>query len=296
VTAIENVTVVIRSCGERTTGACRALVETIFSPECVHAIQERPFALAVRRTFELGLDAARPWTLAIDADILVRPDALRAFVARADAAPPRCFELQGRILDLPFGGPRPAGPHLFRTALLDRARAHAAEGEARLRPEGHVIEQMAAEGFPFLEGDSVLGLHDYEQQHTDLFRKAAVHAHKHRDPMRILEPMWRRLARKDPDFRALRLGLDAGRRARSVRVDAGGFEMAQRLLEEAGLRPKAPLAPDAWSGERVGAVIDAHQPEREYQRWWEWQYGEPRPPTLAERTRAFVRRRLVSEG
>ena len=292
-TPIDHVTVVVRSCGERTSEACIALLKSVFAPETICEIRERPFSLALSCSFEIGLDAGRPWTLAVDADILVRPDALRAFVAAAAEAPPETFELQDRILDLPFGGERPAGPHLFRTLLLARALAHTGGGEARLRPEGHVIERMASAGFPCLEGDSVLGLHDYDQQHRDLFRKAAVHAHKHDGPMRILEPMWRRLGRKDPDYRALRLGLEAGRRAESVRIDVRDFEDADRALADAGIEPKPPIEAGAWTAQRVAAVIDAHQPEREYLRWWDWQYGEPRPPTWAERARATLRRRLA---
>ena len=267
---LDDVSVVIRGAGERTLALCRRLLEDVFPPDHMQAIALCPFAAAVRRTCELGSDAGRTWTLAVDADVLVHADALRAFIGRAERAPRRVFQLQGRILDKPFGGPRDGGPHLFRTEHLALALRFAGGGGAAARPEFHMLRSMAARGHPWLQGEDVLGLHDYEQLYCDLHRKARAHAHKHRAAIPWLEPMWLRLARVDPDYRLLFLGLEAGRRDSAPLVDARDFPEIDALLEAEGLKEKAPLTADALDARGVAAVIDAHRTPPEFREWERW--------------------------
>ena len=66
---VQDMTFVIRSAGERTLPACQALVRELVgraggNPDRqVVVIAERPFAAAVRRTFEIGLEVPRAWVV-----------------------------------------------------------------------------------------------------------------------------------------------------------------------------------------------------------------------------------------
>jgi hypothetical protein len=268
---LDDVTVVVRSAGERTLAVCRRLLEEVFPADRVHVIAERPFAAAVRRTCEIGSEAGRSWTLAVDADVLVRADALRDFVTRARRAPERVFELQGRILDKPFGGPRDGGPHLYRSELLALALRFTAGEVSSARPEFHLLRCMASRGYPWLQGEDVLGIHDFEQFHRDLHRKARAHARKHRAAIPLLRTMWLRLARRDPDYRALLLGLEAGRSAGGDLGDAVDLSAEiDALLEAEGLEEKGPLGAEAVGAVQVAAAIDGFHPEPEFHAWQAW--------------------------
>ena len=260
---------VIRSVGERTTACCQRRVEREIAPAQVHLIEEKPFVSAVRKTFELGWSSGRRWTLALDADILLRTGAVQSLLARAQQEDPSVFEVQGRILDKVYGGPRDGGPHLFRTDLIPRA-LEAMDGAGEdLRPETFVIRQMESQGHPWSQYGEVLGLHDYEQFHVDLYRKAFLHAHKHRYDVRMLRPMWQRLGREDPDYRSLLLGLEDGRLSGAsvyakLCEDRAGIV---RRLAEKNIDEKPPMGSEQAAGCCVDRLIDEHVPEPEYEAW-----------------------------
>ena len=255
---MRGVTVVVRAAGERTAEQCRRLLERQVSADQLVAIAERPFTQAVRRTFEIGLEHGRPWTLAIDADVLLRDGAVADLVALGEAADPATFEVQGLVLDKLFGTHRGAGNHLFRTELIPLALGLIPpEGRSR-RPETFMLNRMRERGHGWRQASTVVGLHDFEQYFRDVYRKSFVHARKHRSRARFFERFWAEKARAgDTDFEVALWGLRAGAAYQGpLQLDVNRFPSdLTPLLGMRGWSEKHTLAPDAYAPNRVAALL-----------------------------------------
>lgn len=197
-TSFDDIGVVVRECGERTADVCCALLTEVLAGVQVHRVSGRPFALTLHHALKLGVDLNRPWTLCVDADVLASP-ALVEFIAEARALPRDIFAAQALIVDKLLPTRRPAGNHLYRTGLIPLALSQI-PNEDVLRPETEMIQRMRGLGHGFYQSRRVVGLHDYEQNHVDLFAKAYLHSHKHRLLKDEFLPIWRVLANTDPDF------------------------------------------------------------------------------------------------
>lgn len=258
------VTVVIRSCGERTSEFCQHLVEQQVSSQHVHLIEIAPFSDALVRTFEIGLDAGRAWTAAVDADVLVHPHAISTLMKAAERIDPRVFEFQANIFDKLFQGPRSGGIHLYRTELLAKALPYAQRREVVHRPEFHVIQQMETRGYPQQLFDFVVGLHDFEQYLCDYYRKGFVHAQKHADLLTFLEPMWSRLAVTDIDFQFVLTGMRAGLAAGGVATtNKQHFDGMGNEIEH----EKTPITAAEFDSLSVENELAQLEPAREFVEW-----------------------------
>jgi len=233
---------VIRSVGERTEAVCRRLVEAQLGIEAI-VIHETPFERALERGFEIGAGSGRAWLLAIDADHLVRPNALRALFASAEAS--SAWHLQGRFICKFYRAERDGGPRLYRTAMLPEALSVLPIIGEQLRPESRTVKRMAARGHETAKVPVVTCLHDHEQWYADIFRKGALHAVKFPGWRHTLVPLWERLAGIDLDFAVLLAGWRSG--LRSSLTDASAIaEHARAALGRLNLHEKAPLAAD-WN-------------------------------------------------
>jgi len=201
-----DVTIVVRECGERTAELCVWLLQQTFPEHEIHRVSARPFSETLRLSLEKGKAEGRPWTLCIDADVLVLPE-LTELLAEAETMPTDVFEIQGLVIDKLMTAPRAAGNHLYRTDLIPRALPLIAAGQG-LRPETEMIEAMASEGFPNRQSVIVVGLHDFEQSYRDIYAKAFLHGHKHRFLLPLYRPLWKLLARSDADYRVALAALD----------------------------------------------------------------------------------------
>ena len=262
-------TVIIRSSGERTLALCRHLIETQVPEENIIVITESPFSRAVKCTFELGMERDLPWTLAIDADVLVADGGIAQLLEIAGKVGDDIFEVQGEILDKLFGGPKPGGPHLFRTSFLNKAITLMPIEGVSMRPEAFVMKQMASQGYPWKQADVVLGLHDYEQYFCDIYRKAFVHTRKHGHLVPYFEDLWRRLAEKDADFHVALWGLRAGRIYNGdIELDVSCFSQEiQTLLQLRSLKEKGDLPSTVLSPSEINHLIDTFTTTKEY-----WSY------------------------
>ncbi|PKO72738.1 MAG: hypothetical protein CVU20_01560 [Betaproteobacteria bacterium HGW-Betaproteobacteria-14] len=251
-----DVTVIVRECGERTADACVALLQRRFPGQDIHRVSDRPFSATLRRSLEKGLAEGRPWTLCIDADVLVLPE-LADLLEAANDAPAEVFELQGLVFDKLMTAPRAAGNHLYRTSLIARALPLIPAGHS-LRPESDMVEAMAAQGFPNRQSATLIGLHDFEQSFRDLHAKAFLHGHKHRFLLPLYRPLWQMLAPIDDDFRVALAALDAAQAeddapsiSRDFRAGSAEAAAARLALRE---KPVLDIVPDAatlraWTGQ-----------------------------------------------
>lgn len=237
---MKNITVILRSAGERTEEAAMSLLRD-FAGE-VHLVKTAPFSMAVKECFETGIKDAKEWTLVIDADVLINPSGLAELVELSCGLSDDVFCVQGLVFDKLFSVYRPAGNHLYRTSLLAEASRYIDHGAGILRPESHVIDAMTRAGCIFIQTDKKIGLHDFEQSSSDIAKKAFLHGMKHAHLSDILLKFWGNS--NDPDFRTAREFFIRGMEYKgALRVDsediaAAAFEGGVSLDE------KPPYSPD----------------------------------------------------
>lgn len=302
-TRASGVFVIVRAAGERTEAAARALAAAQVGEDKVALIREVPFAAAVRRGFEIGVEAGEPWTLCLDADVLLRPGAIEALRRAGEAAleeEPALFEVEGDVADKLFGQLRQAGQHLYRTALLPKALEEVRFDAKRSRPEATVKDDMERLGHPSARLDVLTGLHDFEQSYADLFRKVFVHTRKHARYMAYASRYWRRLGAQDDDYRFMFVAMQAAsaindfaglagmNHGEKVSIDKRGFsEDVTALLRPMGLDEKPPLRDGDVTGAAVEAALAAFEVSPEYLRSVQWR--ETMPPgaswTIGRRVR-----------
>jgi hypothetical protein len=207
----DRLSVIIRSAGERTESLCKELVlETGLQERNITVIKENPFSRALYASYETGIALDRPWTLCLDADVLVLADSIHEMICFAEKQHPSVFEIQGLILDKFFGGPRQAGFHLYRTSLLSQAIKLIPLTHETIRPEHYTLDAMKGRGFPWKRMDYLVGIHDFEQYYADIFRKTFAQAHKHQEYAEIFLTYWPRQGINDFDYKVAVKGLMAG--------------------------------------------------------------------------------------
>jgi hypothetical protein len=207
----QKVTVVIRSVGERTEQLCQELILAQGIPtENLFIIREAPFSAALHKSFEIGIANGLPWTLCNDADVLLRPGSINKMLSIAETHDQAILEFQGLVIDKFFGGPRPGGPHLYRTNLIIKAMEHFEVARGKLRPESVLLNTMKSKGYPWLSLPEVFGLHDSFQYYKDIYRKCFVFAHKNQALRDLFLSIWSMQIPHDRDFQVAFMGFAAG--------------------------------------------------------------------------------------
>lgn len=177
---MDNITVIIRSSGERTVDCCYEIACNQVGFDNVYKINEVPFSKAVKKTFEIGLEKNKEWTLAIDADIILAENAIQNMIQSASKIGDKLYIYQGYVIDQIFGTAREGGPHLYKTAHLSDAIDALKRTENTMRPESETYKILANEKSAIKYVDNVIyGIHDFEQYLEDYYRKAFFHAKKH---------------------------------------------------------------------------------------------------------------------
>ena len=109
---IKDITVVIRSAGERTLDLCHSLVSEQVEEQNIFIIKEKPFSKAVLKNFEIGIENGHKYTLAIDADILLYNKSIELLVKNFSNLTEDYFVYQGLVYDKFFNKFRGGGPHI----------------------------------------------------------------------------------------------------------------------------------------------------------------------------------------
>ena len=263
---------IVRSVGERTTKVCTELFQTAGRGESVEIIHIAPFVEAVRRTWQAGRRSGRPWTVCVDADVLVRPERVRELLAVGLASPPSVFSVQGLILDKLIPTVRPSGVRLYRNAFSVEAQEHIPRVTEHPRPETLTNERLQQQGYQLAQTDLVCGLHDFEQDYDDLYRTGFVHAHKHGTLGTPMWENWTRRARHDRDIAATLLGAQAAAKfSDPLRIDLHyGAEYRSMDLKRNGFLPKPFLeniTADWVEKQITRAEIDADLQQLRYPAW-----------------------------
>ncbi len=239
-----NVTVIIRSVGERTESLCYERLKAQISEKNIHIVRETPFTEAVRKTFQIGMQENRKWTFAIDADVVILPDAIEKLVAFAETAKYDVFLVIGPVIDKFLESPRAVGYHFYRTQWITHATAFIPDPQLAIRPETHVRDRMKEKGFSYIKADFILGHHDFEQYYRDIYRKCFIHSKKHYKEVLKVLPKWNEMAGTDPDYRVAIAGFNDGIKyqgAVSIDIYAPFMAMFDDMIKKMSLSEKKRL-------------------------------------------------------
>lgn len=234
--------VVIRAVCERTLDVCKQQVLSQLPESAVYIVIDQPFEVTLHRCYEVGIKSNAQWMITVDADVLLTSSSIQGLISAAQAMPENYIQLEGRVFDKILGTYRQAGHRIYRTSLLPQALKHIPAEGTEIRPEYHTLQQMAAHGYPSRRIGQVFGLHDYEQNFADLYRKAVVHAKKHTYLIpSLVERCITNL--EDDDFKVILKGLyDGIIYTNKVSIDRRKFlDSAQAALDSLNLKEKDPI-------------------------------------------------------
>lgn len=256
---INSITVIIRSSGERTLSYCKKLLTLQIPEQQIVVVEEAPFSATLKKSFQIGIVRGLKWTLCIDADVLVKADAVSRLLEHAEKTKEEMFEIQGLVLDKFFPIKRPAGNHLYRTSLMDKAiGCIPLEGES-LRPETDTLNKMAELGYPWEQIDVFVGLHDFKQNYSDIYKKCFLQAHKHTWVVPLVEKYWDTKKNNDEDFRVALFGLRSGKiYDKDVFVDRNFLNSETNdVLTLMKIKEKQPLPTEEFLAFSVDEIFNA---------------------------------------
>ncbi len=295
---ISAVTLVIRYAGERTLNQCRQLITAQgVSESQIFVVEEAPFSAAMRASFEIGIREARPWTFCLDADVLLRPDSISNLLLEAAKKPENVCELQGLVLDKFFGGPRPAGNHLYRTSLLPEVLQRIPPEGTDIRPEYHTLQAMRADGFPWLQIPYIVGLHDDQQYYRDIYRKCMVQGVKHLYLADLFIPLWKRNMKTDPDFQvALHAFADSIKSPTQLYIDKNQ-DVYTTGFDHIAIQEKDALEANYFQLTNIETIVSGWEDAPEYQKYFSDRFGLITPVVTASvtKTRFQTFREIIRE-
>jgi hypothetical protein len=236
---------IMRASGERTVELSQALaLRQVGGCADLVVIEKSPFEEALRASYEAGIRVGATWTITLDADVLLYDRAIDRLLTAASSMPDHFFELEGHIYDKVTGRFRQAGHRVYRTELLPKALPLIPPVGRVIQPEFHTVSAMRDDGHPFRHIGEVVGLHDFEQYFSDLYRKSRVHARKMGAHLPLLIQRCSALGRADPDFRIILKGLwdELTTDGKIAVVDSRHFsEEAAAAVRSLGLNEKTPV-------------------------------------------------------
>ncbi len=230
---VRDALVIVRTVGERTTDACMRIVREQVPARNLRTLSVRPFPKSVVQGFRTAARERPEWLFTLDADTLLVHDGIARLRELCDRAEPEVFHVKGLVLCRVYGGAQPRGFHAFRGSMLDEAVAHLDAVDSTTRPETSVVRRMEAAGHPSRFYAEILGIHDYEQRHADLFLKLRSRSKRAGDLHRLRARL-NALTELHDDFRVSQWGLEDGI-AFPDSTDAEALDRFDELCAEAGL-------------------------------------------------------------
>lgn len=201
------------------------MVERDIGEENVRIIESVPFENAIKESFKIGIESQKKWLVTIDADVLIRKNAIQDLLRIGDSLDDFVFKFEGMLYDGLLLTHRPGGIKIYRTRLLEMAISLIPDPGTQIRPETYTLRAMKDHGYVGLLLDEVVGIHDFEQHYKDVYRKCFVHSRKHSDKTKYLLKKWIKLAGSNPYYDAAILGAKEGFNFReSIPIDTRFFE------------------------------------------------------------------------
>lgn len=262
---MEDITIIIRSVRERTEELCKKLILNQGIPEEeLTIVREVPFSASMRKSFEIGIESKKKWTLCVDADVLSRPGSIAQMIELAEGQKQNISEIQGYILDKFFGGVRRGGFHMYRSSLLLKVLECIPTEGVDIRPETRTLKEMAKRGYPRAVVPYIVGTHDDEQYNFDIYRKAFVQAVKHLDRADLLISHWKKNAETDQDFKVALTAFSDSIRYTGETFINSDQELYTKKFEESGFKEKEELDPNRISLQDIEERVSTWDTDDKY--------------------------------
>lgn len=237
-----DLSVCIRSVGERTEGLCRqSFISQGVPEENIEVVTGVPFWKVQVASCEMALRRPGPWCVFADSDIVMAPDALEAVL---DGIERRCsgddwLAYQPVVHDAVYGGYVLSGIHVYRSDKLKTAVDFIPQSRS-LRPESTMIKRMIGEfGLKVRVDTSVVaGVHGYGQFYKDIFRTYLVKGMK--SSPAAIDHIRRHCERDDlehAEARHILAGLELGVSRRGTHDDVDVVDLAEAYSAEIDERP-----------------------------------------------------------
>jgi hypothetical protein len=275
------VLVVVTSVGERTESVCIALLaEEVPQKNIVLLNNKVSFQEKLKESFQTAIDRKSVWMLRIDADVLVKKGAIDEILKFAAESAPNTFEVHTKMLDKFSGGVRPGGAKLYRSSLLQKAIDLIPAKEVSYRPETFVLKEMEKLGYPWIQTEVVVGLHDYEQFYKDIHRHTITNTIRGAEFIDFWKRYWKNHEEEDFDFKlALFASSEAEKYKNSNVLDVNSYyekDLAE-FLQKNNVKEKIPLDMKALNQSSISEIVENFKPEKEYYEFIEFidsRYGQ----------------------
>ncbi|GAA0871247.1 hypothetical protein GCM10009117_03930 [Gangjinia marincola] len=234
------------------------MIKEYFNPDHLVTIAERPFTAAVKKSFSLGAESGVKWTICIDADVLLEKEGILSLLEFAEDTDEHIFCIQGQVYDKLIPIKRAAGNHIYRNLLMLKALEVIPADVTLKRPESETTRAMKALGYFTYQTNILVGIHDFEQFHSDIFRKCFIHVNKHEKALvPLIIDHWYANRAEDNDFESAWLGGLAGKSHEGDLIIDQNFqrEAAQKLLSFKAIQEKKAIDISVFESRQVEMII-----------------------------------------
>ena len=200
-----DITVVMRSVGERTERVCRTRLAQQVPDKNILMVRNLPLYESTQEVCRQAVDAGRKYTVMIGADYIPRLNMLHTLYAMAEAMSEKHNKwlfVKGTIIDkflFEYRGDQ-GGPMLYPTSVLEGWLEILPAIPNRTTTEASCQRHYKELGYPTFRGTAWLALHDFEQHYKDIYRSMYVGGRKHQKLRRRLFPRWLKLSQSDKDY------------------------------------------------------------------------------------------------
>lgn len=246
--SVSSLSVVVRSCGERTSDLCRHTLLKEFqnsdlpNVDNISVVGSRSFVETLILSLQNGINADCQWHLVVDADVIPNTDGVRNLLEWTHRVPSNVSVIQPHVVDKLLGQNRPAGVHLYRCSYLQQLIELSPLIPNSVRPETALLTRHSqVYGTMYVNIPVVFGGHDFEQYNKDIYRKSFLHAIKHRSIGSDVMEFWTRRMKDDPDYLVAIAGYLSGLASNETgMVDQQGMDSLFMALDY-NIEEKAPI-------------------------------------------------------
>ena len=215
---VKTLSVIIRASGESTLHKLISILNKQLLPDDRLEVlnEEVSFEKKLRVGFEKALEFERDYTVFVDADILVRKNALQKVRSTIDKLSERDYGFGFLLLDRFYEEPKFRGFHVYKTKILSKAINYIPKEGSELRPESYVKRQLENDGLVWRNHLTryIAGIHDFYQNPKDIFYKFLIRSKRSPDDTKKLKNKF--IKSKEFDFIIALKGIKASENMSSV--------------------------------------------------------------------------------